>query len=169
MATGTHPLSYAQLYIYEPRAALDVRMQQNVGLNHEIMRALQAMLSEHHQYVPLYHHTFEILRNYNPANDVEVRLRLTPGLDRQRYKLPMADEVAVILLGNHSTEPRNIVLQLRCGPLHHISDLHPAYAPLQYPLLFPRGENGWYPEMKLHETAEQRNGRLQQAEGRQQR
>ena len=81
----------------------------------------------------------------------------------------MADEVAVILPGNHSTEPRGIVLRLRSGPLHRISDLHPAYAPLQYPLLFPRGENGWYPEMKLHETAEQRNGRLQQAEGRRQR
>ena len=124
MATGTHPLSHAQLYIYEPQAALDVHMQQNVGLNcSEIMRALQAMLSEHHQYVPLYCHTFEILWNYDPANDVEVRLRLTPGLNHRRYNLPMADEVAVVLLGNHSTEPHDIVFQLCSGPLHRISSV----------------------------------------------
>ena len=35
--TGTRPPSYAQLYIYEPQAALDVHMQQNAGLDHEIM------------------------------------------------------------------------------------------------------------------------------------
>ena len=59
-------------------------------------------------------------------------------------------------------EPRDIVLRFRSGPLHRISDLHPAYAPLQYPLLFPYGENGWYPEMKLRESEEQQGHRLQQ-------
>ena len=167
--TGTRPASYAQLYIYEPQAALDVRMQQNAGLDHEIMHGLQTMLSQHHQYVPVYCHAFEILQGYDPRNDAEVRLRLTPGLDRRCYNLPTADEVAVILPGNHSTEPRDIVLRLRSGPLHRISDLHPPYTPLQYPLLFPQGENGWYPEMALRETADQRNGRVQQHEGRLQR
>ena len=33
MATGAHPASYAQLYVYEPHAALDVCMQQNAGLD----------------------------------------------------------------------------------------------------------------------------------------
>ena len=33
MATGACPASYAQLYVYEPHAALDVRMQQNAGLD----------------------------------------------------------------------------------------------------------------------------------------
>ncbi|KIM40031.1 hypothetical protein M413DRAFT_29163, partial [Hebeloma cylindrosporum] len=166
---GSRPASYAQLYIYEPRAALDVRMAQNAGLDRAVMDGLQTMLSQHHQYVPVYRHAFEILRTYDPRNDAEVRLRLMPGLDRRRYNLPTADEVAVILPGNHGAEPRDIVLRLRSGPLHRISDLHPAYAPLQYPLLFPRGENGWYPEMRLHETGEQRDGRIQRIEGRQQR
>lgn len=76
--------------------------------------------------------------------------------------------MAVILPGNHSTEPHNIILQLRSGPLHCISNLHPAYTPLQYPLLFPQGENGWYPEMKLLETAEQQGDWLQRQEGWQQ-
>jgi hypothetical protein len=30
-----------------------------------------------------------------------------------------------------------------------ISDIHPAYAPLYYVLLFPRGENGWHPDLYL--------------------
>jgi len=63
---------YAQLYIYEPRAALDSRMHQNEGLDREIMVSLQQMLLEHHQYVPVYKHGFEILQNYDPENDVQV-------------------------------------------------------------------------------------------------
>ena len=143
---------YAQLYIYEPRAVLDSRMDQNHGLDREIMESLQQMLLEYHQYVPVYKHGFEILQNYNPDDDVQVRLRLTPGLDRRRYNLPTADEVAVILPGTASNEPRDIILRQRDGPLYRISELHPGYCPLQYPLLFPRGENGWHPEMKLQET-----------------
>lgn len=80
---------------------------------------------------------------------MEVRLRLTPQQDRRRYNLPTANEVAVILPGTSANEPRDIILRCRDGRLQRISDLHPAYIPLQYPLLFPRGENGWYPEMCL--------------------
>ena len=165
MPSGTCLAGYAQLYFYEPHAALDFRMQQNAGLSRTIMDGLQSMLLQHHQYVPIYHHTYEVLQTYDPANDVEVRLRLTPGLNHHWYNLPTANEVAVILPGNHSTEPCNIILWLHSGPLHRISDLHPAYTPLQYPLLFPQGENGWYPEMKLLETAEQQGDRLQWQEG----
>ena len=41
----------------------------------------------------------------------------------------------------------------------------PVHAPgtlpgLQYPLLFPKGENGWYPEMRLTETEAHQEKRL---------
>src|SRR5215475_6085866 len=38
---------------------------------------------------------------------------------------------------------RDIVLKTHEGQLIHISELHGAYDPLQYPLLFPYGEYGW--------------------------
>ncbi|KDR70860.1 hypothetical protein GALMADRAFT_75581, partial [Galerina marginata CBS 339.88] len=129
---------YVQLYVYDPMEALDVRVEQNNSLDKDIMKSLQQMLIGHHRYVPLYKHAFEILEAHDPANDVQVRLRLTPELDRRRYNLPTSNEVAVILPGTAASEPRDIVLRLRDGPLYRISDLHTAYAPLQYPLLFPR-------------------------------
>jgi hypothetical protein len=159
---------YAQLWVLEPRAALEARMDNNIDLDQDVMRGLQTMLGEHHQYAPVYRYAFEVLRQYDAANDAVVRLRLSPGLDRRRYNLPTADEVAVVLPDNPSKESRDIVLRLRSGPLHRISNLHPAYAPLQYPLLFPHGENGWFPEMKLQETEEQRDNRVQNRQRRQQ-
>jgi hypothetical protein len=36
---------------------------------------------------------------------------------------------------------------MREGPRLRISEDHPAYAPLQYVLLFPYGENGWHSDL----------------------
>ena len=149
-APDGHLPRYAQAYVHEPRAALDFRMRQNADLNSEILQSLQTMLTGSHPYVQIYKHAHEILKDYNPANDAQVRLRLAPGYDSHCYNLPSADEVAVILPDNEAgSHPRDIVLRLRQGPLQRISELHPSYAPLQYPLLFPHGEPGWYPEMTL--------------------
>ena len=97
----------------------------------------------------------EILEGYNVNDDVSIHLRVTPGLDRRRYNLPTADEVAVILPGvdgdSNIHSQRDIVLQKRTGGLQIISNLHPSYIPLYYVLLFPYGENGWHPDMKLHD------------------
>ena len=143
-------------------------MHNNADLDLDVMCELQAMLGEYHQYAPVYRYAFEVLRQHDAVNDAVVRLWLSPGLDRHCYNLPTTDEIAVVLPDDPSTEPQDIILHLRSGPLQRISDLHPAYAPLQYPLLFPHGENGWFPEMKLWETAKQRNNRVQNHQQRQQ-
>ena len=83
------------------------------------MQGLQDMLLQHHQYTPIFKHAHEVLRDYDgPANDAEVHLCVAPGLDKRRYNLPTADEVAVILPSMQSKAPCNIVLCNRAGPLY---------------------------------------------------
>ena len=142
-------------------------MAQNQALSQNTMEGLQDMLLQHHQYTPVFKNAYKIHCDYDgPVEDAEVHLRVAPGLDKRRYNLPTADEVAVILPGAGFKTPCDIMLHNRAGLLHRICDLHPAYAPLQYPLLFPRGENGWHPDMVLHESIQQRETRLQRAQQR---
>ena len=58
------------------------------------------------------------------------------------------------------------MLRYKDGPLHRISQLHPLYIPLCYPLLYPHGEQGWHPNMPLNETEAGRqrscNGKITQ-------
>lgn len=91
--------TYAQLYFYDAKAALEHRCRQNSGLNPHTLRTLQDMLIDSHQYVPIYSHAYEILQDYDPDNDVTIHLHVAPGQDRHQYNLPTADEVAVILPG----------------------------------------------------------------------
>ena len=69
--------------------------------------------------------------------------------------LPTVNEVAVLIPDSQGqsilllTIGRDIILQRRGGTLQRISETHPSYDALQYPLLFPNGEDGW--SINLHE------------------
>jgi hypothetical protein len=51
----------------------------------------------------------------------------------------------MLVVGDFSLETfkRDIVIETRNKELKRISELHPAYMALQYPLLFPYGERGF--------------------------
>ncbi|XP_074277015.1 uncharacterized protein LOC141600671 [Silene latifolia] len=63
-------------------------------------------------------------------------------------------EVAVLIEGDigNAVEKRDIIIEKESGELQRISELHPLYLALQYPLLFPHGEDGWRPGI-LHSEA----------------
>ncbi|KAF7350019.1 ATP-dependent DNA helicase [Mycena venus] len=150
---GVSP-SYSQLYMYDPVVALQQRMNRNSGLRQDTMQNLQTLLTRFHAYAPVYKQAYEILNELgDEVEDAEIRLRVIPGNDRRRYNLPTAEEVAVVLPGDGSSgDGRDIILRNRApaeSPLLRISDIHPAYTPLYYVLLFPRGENGWHPDLYL--------------------
>ncbi|KAJ6536048.1 hypothetical protein B0H19DRAFT_869878, partial [Mycena capillaripes] len=150
LPSNNHTPTYAQIYIHEPRVALDYRMQNNTNLRRDTMEVLQKIITENHQYAPLFLHAHEVLAAaQHQTDEVSVRLRVAPGVHARRGNLPTADEAAVILPNQNSTDPRDIIIRRRNGPLLRISDLHPAYTPLYYVLLFPYGDNGWHPDLKL--------------------
>ncbi|KAJ3513797.1 hypothetical protein NMY22_g14933 [Coprinellus aureogranulatus] len=161
---------YAQLYVIEPRDALAARRAQNVDLNRGVMRNLQKMLLESPQLLPpCISKPGDILQGYDANEDISVTLRLDAGMDKRRYNLPTVSEVAVIIPGPGDTHPRDIVLRRsdKRG-LDRISELHPAYVPLQYPLLAPYGTHQWHPDIYLIETDEQKANRLSKAAKRRQ-
>lgn len=151
---------YAQLYVVEPQRALHARTVQNPTLARTVLESLQTMLLSSHAYAPLYTQAYEILQQYDPSNDITVTLRLQPGIDGRRYNLPTAEEIAVILPGVGDPLPRDIVLRRRHERgLDRISELHPGYAALQYPLLLPHGTHQWHPGLTLEQSAEQQASR----------
>jgi hypothetical protein len=127
------------------------------------MEILQRVIGDNHQYAPLFRHAHEVLADAaDNANDISIRLRVAPGVHVRRGNLLTADEVAVILPNEQSAEPRDIILPRQNGPLLRISDLHPAYSPLYYVLLFPHSENSWHPDLKLDEPDKDHPKRLSQ-------
>ncbi|KAK2422598.1 hypothetical protein QL285_033122 [Trifolium repens] len=85
-----------------------------------------------------------------------VRLRILGkrGRDGRRYNLPTASEVAALIVGDYDTADfeRDIIVETMSGLLKRISTFEPSYWPLQYPLLFPRGEDGYRKDIEFKEN-----------------
>jgi hypothetical protein len=73
------------------------------------------------------------------------------GKDPRRYNKPTADEVAAIIpTGGAFTHVRDITLKRRSdGQWQRIPHTSSKYLPLMYPLLFPNGEDGWFPDIPI--------------------
>jgi hypothetical protein len=66
--------------------------------------------------------------------------------------MPHQEELAMLIVGDLSLEnyKRDIIVSTHQNSLQRISIFHPAYMPLQYPLLFPYGERGFQLGIKYH-------------------
>ena len=159
---------YSQLYVLYPSHKLQGQVDNNQCLKTNLLHNLQYMLHQYHAYILIYQYAYEWLRNVNTKDtDYEIHLRLAPGLDHWCYNLPTTNKVTVMLAGPYQAEPCDIVLhQQHNSILRHISNLHPGYLPLSYPLLFAREENGWHESLILAEDNNVRSCHLAQAQKR---
>lgn len=85
----------------------------------------------------------------------EFSIKLTGKSKRNRqYDLPQTDEIAGLIVGdfNEDMGERDIVVQHRSSGLQHISDMHPLFMTLQYPLLFPYGQAGFNENIHVTNT-----------------
>ncbi|XP_057246767.1 uncharacterized protein LOC125491881 [Beta vulgaris subsp. vulgaris] len=65
-------------------------------------------------------------------------------MEELNYNLPTTSEVAALIVGDiDSADKRDIIIKTKGGKLQQISELHPSYLAMQYPLLFPYGEDGF--------------------------
>ncbi|XP_022041436.1 uncharacterized protein LOC110944019 [Helianthus annuus] len=92
--------------------------------------------------------SFRMVRDCFKQNDWQnVRLKLIGIRDKDGrvFNLPTAEEIASLIIGDFdgAFDKRDIIVQTKSGDLQRISELHPSYLALQYPLIFPYAEDGF--------------------------
>ena len=129
----------------DPHAQARQRQMNIPDVSFDVVLALQDMLHETNQYVKIFKTAIENMT----TDDFKVVIkadRTPPGEHERRFNVPTTDEVAILIVGNEF-QSRDIVLHKRTPdntyPLSRITETNRAYDPLQYPLLFPKGEDGY--------------------------
>ncbi|CAN1274853.1 ATP-dependent DNA helicase PIF1 [Linum perenne] len=113
------------------------------------------MLDEHNNLVK----AFRYARNRLNAGDVtSVKLRLLAArtMDGREYDLPTVDELAGLIVdetGDNYYQP-DIIVEHQSAELQRLHFSHPSLMALQYPMLFPYGEDGWHGCIYQHGNAE---------------
>ncbi|XP_019186536.1 PREDICTED: uncharacterized protein LOC109181238 [Ipomoea nil] len=93
----------------------------------------------------------------NPRRDIKIKLIGRRNKDARTYNLPQVGEVAALIVGDLDPNmgERDILVESKAGHFQRITELHPSYLPLQYPLLFPYGEDGYREDIQFNNAAGQ--------------
>ncbi|XP_065643128.1 uncharacterized protein LOC136075071 [Hydra vulgaris] len=151
------PLKYCQLYIYDPLAAVNFRMQfrgNDLCLN-DLMFRLQTIISEENPFALAFKYMAEVedeeIRQaaLKGRSVSVVKMSLLKGYDRRRYNVLSHNEVAVVFVGEDGAPPvsREVVIYPRGHPLKTISRMSANLDPMVYPLFFPSGHAGWHNQL----------------------
>ncbi|CAH1425592.1 unnamed protein product [Lactuca virosa] len=117
----------------------------------ELIRFLKDMLDSTNELVKCYRMVRDCF-DENPHIDVKLRLIGRRQQDGRIYNLPSASEVAALIVGDigDAIDNRDIIVTTKSGSLQRINELHPSYLALQYPLLFPYGDDGFLADTTLN-------------------
>ena len=156
MSDGRFPPSCLQTYFFDPDEQVRLRIGRLDKVNkHDgpLFRGMhEGLLDCGNTYLQSFLSVQEYVETlpYPPPNfNISIHADVRPGGDhRGRYNLPGCSEISVLMPEEVERKcKRRIVLSYREDPdeqnLRILDDTHRSYDPLQYPLLFPYGTDGW--------------------------
>ncbi|XP_074300820.1 uncharacterized protein LOC141632144 [Silene latifolia] len=144
---------FCQLYLYDTEEEVHNRKtaispNDPARFNDDVIRLLKNMIDQYNPLAKMFRMVRDKL-SIDKDNEVSIRLISRREKNRRTYNHPTVSEIAALIEGDigPNMEKRDIIVKKSCGGLQRISELHPIYTPLQYPLLFPSGDDGyrWVP------------------------
>nr|AAK54292.1 putative helicase [Oryza sativa Japonica Group] len=152
---GSNKPRFQQLYVYDTENEIENRIEasksgaSNAPLDQKTIASLLKMLDENNTLAQ----TFRMARDRFKEDDYHnYTLRLLDNRDQdgRQDNMPSASEVALLIVKDPTKKSygRDIVLEYKDMRPKRISETHPKLMAMQYPLLFPYGEDGYRPGIK---------------------
>ncbi|XP_057455361.1 uncharacterized protein LOC130746681 isoform X2 [Lotus japonicus] len=157
---------FAQLYMYDTHNENDNRMKHFGGgstgekLDISLVDDLKQMMDKNNVLAKSFRKVRDYLR-FEESTSLALRLFRKQAKDPRTYNLPTSDEIAALIVGDlDNIEVGRDIIVKKNGVLSRIHETHTSFIPLQYPLIFPYGEDGWQEEIPLSGIAASTSSRL---------
>jgi hypothetical protein len=158
---GQRP-EYAQLYIYD--TTNEIANRKNVVSSDEtfcpnegIVQSLMHMFNTHNRIVQLFRTASERIRlsGGDSSDRFSIRLYGIPDAHGDIYSAPVASEVVGLVVGDIGMTDvgRDLIIEDHASNLQQINEDHCKFMAMQYPILFPYGEDGYHDELFYRPTA----------------
>nr|XP_017217080.1 PREDICTED: uncharacterized protein LOC108194638 [Daucus carota subsp. sativus] len=141
---------FCQLYIYDTANEVNnrlrwVKVSDEQPIDVQVVEGLIQMLDDTIGLVKKFRTARDRWEN-NDILDLKVELKICRAQNGRENHISASDEVAGIMVGSTSntTPDRDIIIEPKFGKLQRVSYIHPKFMALQYPLLFPNGEDGYH-------------------------
>ncbi|XP_075088445.1 uncharacterized protein LOC107780595 [Nicotiana tabacum] len=137
---------FAQLYIYDTKNEISNRMSWLLqeDIDPKVVHELSQMLDEHNILVKTLRMVMDRYREH-PESVFRLWLLSDRTRDGHQYNIPTASEVAGLIVGDLTKEnfKRDVIVEHQKKGLQRITDLHPSFMSMTYPLIHPYGEDGY--------------------------
>jgi hypothetical protein len=139
---------FAQLYVFDTAHEFENRhlpftgSSRSSSLDEDIVVDLLKMLDETNELAKLFRKARDKTQN---IQSIDYKLRLLKrNHDSRQYDDPTSNDIGGLVVGDIRDffSERDIIIECFSGSLKRISKLHPKFMALQYPFLFPFGEDG---------------------------
>ncbi|KAH1069644.1 hypothetical protein GYH30_007009, partial [Glycine max] len=145
---------FAQLYIFDTENEVQNRINAispHNQIQEHIVSQLSEMLDEYNVHAKTFRMARDRLQDVQ-VNNIKLKLITNHEKDGRTYNVPTVPEVAALIVGDFdANSKRDIIIETQHGQLQRIHELHSSYLALQYPLLFPYGEDEYRPDI-LHSS-----------------
>ena len=160
---------FCQLYIYDTENEVEnrmkwVRVNNGEPVEAAVVRGLLDMLDSTNELVPFFRMARDRFKE-DAVQDLKIVMKISRADSGRENFIGPSNEVGAIMVGDleDTCGDRDIVIHSIKDGLQRISDIHPKLMALQYPLLFPRGEDGYsddIPYVKTKNNAHKRRQRI---------
>ncbi|XP_074305435.1 uncharacterized protein LOC141640600 [Silene latifolia] len=137
---------YLQLYFYDGQYEKENRLRLFSNLNEQMVTLLMGIMDANP-----YGKFFRSLQEIEVTENTRIVLSTDPANDQRVYNAPTSDEVAAVWPDNtamQGNQSPHIIAYGRGSHNHRIQHFYGCYDPLQYPLLFLKGDSGWHQGLK---------------------
>lgn len=153
-----HRPEYAQLYIFDTDNEVRNRMNvatytgSNFSPRQDIVAALIDMLNTHNPIVQLFRTARDRIVGSAPDKYV-IRLFGEPDKHGDIFSAPVASEVVGLVVGDvgQSDGGRDLIVEDQSGQLQRVDEKHRKFMAMQYPILFPYGEDGYHEKINYQQ------------------
>ncbi|CAH9118534.1 unnamed protein product [Cuscuta europaea] len=143
------------MYLSDPSEEISqristVRKENDTTLDDTLVHDLRDMLDTHNVHAK----SFRMARDrFNESNSTTLKMRLIGKrkTEWRTYNTPTVSEVASFIEGDFHVNKaeRDFVIQTKSGAFQFMTELNPSFLGLQYPLLFPYGQDGYREDVRL--------------------
>ncbi|CAN1151782.1 ATP-dependent DNA helicase PIF1 [Linum perenne] len=127
-------------------------------LRPQIVKDLKDMFDEHNVLAKIFRSARDRV-NLGNVQSVKIKLMARRTSDGREYDLPTVDEQAGLIVdetGEDTFQP-DIVVQYLTNAMERVKYTHSSLMALQYPILFPYGEDEWHGNIQLRNSNSRRH------------
>ncbi|XP_074351372.1 uncharacterized protein LOC141690475 [Apium graveolens] len=154
MPNDSRTPKFCQLYVFDTQNEIENRLKvvgqvNGNSIDRDVLQGILNMLDEVNPLVK----KFRMARDRFEEDkivDLKIFMKVHRSESGRENSMSNGDEVATLIVGDptYTCGKRDILIHNKVLGLEQISDLHPLMMSLQYPLLFPRGEDGFHEKIK---------------------